>query len=56
MACSHYGLNGGISAHCARDVTLKRSRDQSKVCWITYTCMTELVHKIIDQPSYTEIN
>ena len=50
--CSSHGLNGGTNANFARDVTLKSSR--SKVCWISYIRITELVHEIIDRPLYSK--
>ena len=50
--CSSRGLNRGINANFARDVTLKRRRGQSYVGLVILACSTELVHKIIDGPSY----
>ena len=33
-------------------VNYERKYMHSKACWISYTCITELVHEMIDGPSY----
>ena len=44
--CSGHGLNDGINANFGRNVTLKSSRSRR------YVGFTDLVHEIIDGPSY----
>ena len=48
--CSGHGLNSGITANFARDVTLKRSKGQQYVGLVLPS--SELVHEIIDGPWY----
>ena len=50
--CSGHGLNCGIDANFARELTLKRSIGQRHVELVILTCIIEIVHEIIDGPSY----